>query len=172
MRSVLQGEGTVDSRRIVFVLLAVGLALACAAEDEGTPQRAEADVEAVEEMVVELDKVTGEGDLEALLSFLTEDFVSLPPGEPPIVGRETLRSHHQPLFEAFELDIVHEPVETSALGEVVIQWGNCRGSFRPKGGGDAIPVDQKYLFVFKKQSDGSFKIWRLIFNNNAPADAE
>jgi ketosteroid isomerase-like protein len=148
-----------------------GLALACAAQDEGITHRAEADVEAVEAMVVELDKVTGEGDLEGLLSFLTEDFISLPPSEPPIVGKEALRAHHGPLFEAFELDFVHQPVETTALGDVVIQWGNGIGSFRPKAGGDAVPLDQKYLFVFRKQLDGSFKIWRLIFNDNAPAKA-
>lgn len=158
--------------RNALALLLVGLALACAAEDDEITRRAEVDVEAVEAMVVELDRVTGEGDLEALLGFLTDDFVSLPPGEPPIVGKEAFRSHHQPLFEAFELDIVRQPVETTALGEAVIQWGNGIGSFRPKGGGDAIPLDQKYLYVFKKQSDGSFKIWRAIFNDNAPADVE
>jgi ketosteroid isomerase-like protein len=161
----------VDSTRIVFALLTVGLALACAGEDEGSARQAEADVAAVEAMVVELDKVTGEGDLGALLSFLTEDFVSLPPGESPIAGKEALRAHHGPLFDAFELDVVRQPVETTALGEVVVQWGNGRGSFRPKAGGDAIPLDQKYLFVFRKQSDGSFKIWRAIFNDNAPAEA-
>jgi ketosteroid isomerase-like protein len=157
---------------MVVTLLAVGLALACATEDEGVTRQAEADVEAVEAVVVELDKITTEGDLEALLGYLTEDVVSLPPGEPAIVGKEALRSHHRPLFEAFEIDIVRQPVETTPLGEVVIQWGNGIGSFRPKAGGDAIPLDQKYLYVLKKQSDGSFKIWRAIFNDNAPAAVE
>ncbi|UCC74134.1 MAG: hypothetical protein JSV86_06125 [Gemmatimonadota bacterium] len=41
----------------------------------------------------------------------------------------------------------------------------------PKAGGDPLILDQKYLFVFRRQGDKSFKLWRAIFNDNAPLAA-
>jgi ketosteroid isomerase-like protein len=102
---------------------------------------------------------------------LAEDFVDMPPNEPAIIGKQALRTHHEPLFEAFDVRVTYKPVETNAFGDVVIQRGASVVVSTAKAGGDPVILDQKYLYVFRRQEDGSFKLWRNIFNNNAPLAA-
>ena len=118
--------------------------------------------------MADVDRVVRQGDLEAFLARVTEDVVVMPPGEASVIGREALRAHHRPIFDAFRIEATHEAVETRVFGDAVIQWGNAAGSFTPRSGGAPFGFDQKYLFVFLRQSDGSFKIWRAIYNDNAP----
>ena len=154
-----------SARSSVAVIVLVAVA-ACTSQPNGDSSAA--DIQAVEQMLVDLDAAIAAGDLDSLLSFLAEDFVDMPPNEPAIIGKQALRAHHEPLFEAFDLRVRHEPIETYAFGDVVIQRGAGVGEIAPKAGGEAFVLDQKYLFIFLRQDDGSFKLWRMIFNDNAP----
>jgi ketosteroid isomerase-like protein len=122
------------------------------------------------QVVAEMDGAIARGDLETFLTFLTDDFVDMPPGEESVVGKAALEIHHRPLFAAFDLDVLHNPIETTVIGEAVVQRGNATGTIRPTAGGETITLDQKYLVVFRRQPDGSFKLWRAIFNDNPPQD--
>jgi len=130
-----------------------------------------ADIAAVQQLVTDIDAAAAAGDLDSFLSFFAEDLVDMPPNEPAIIGKQALRAHHEPLYEAFNVRITREPVETHAFGDVVIQRGAGVAELAPKAGGDPVILDQKYLFVFRRQEDGSFKLWRAIFNDNAPLAA-
>ncbi|KPK55811.1 MAG: hypothetical protein AMS21_13250 [Gemmatimonas sp. SG8_38_2] len=130
-----------------------------------------ADVQAVQQLMVDLDASIAAGDLEGFLSFLADDFVDMPPNEPSLIGKQALRAHHEPLFAAFRFAVRHEEIETHAFDDVVIQRGAGVGEVTPKAGGDPIVLDQKYLFVFRRQDDGSFKLWRAIFNDNTSVAA-
>ncbi len=127
-----------------------------------------ADIAAVQQLMVDLDAAIAAGDLDGFLSFFAEDYVNMPPNEPANIGKQAFRAHHEPLFEEFILRVTREPVETHAFGDVVIQRGAGVAEIAPKAGGDPLILDQKYLYVFRRQDDGSFKLWRAIFNDNAP----
>jgi ketosteroid isomerase-like protein len=51
-------------------------------------------------------------------------------------------------------------------------WTFARGMYSatlvPKAGGAQIPIDGKFLTILARQPDGSWKIWRDIFNSNQP----
>jgi ketosteroid isomerase-like protein len=51
-------------------------------------------------------------------------------------------------------------------------FGFARGTYSallvPKAGGEEIPIDGKYLTIFKKQADGTWKIYRDAFNSSVP----
>lgn len=36
------------------------------------------------------------------------------------------------------------------------------GSLAPKAGGDAVTVNDKEIAIFRWQSDGTWKVWRLL----------
>lgn len=38
----------------------------------------------------------------------------------------------------------------------------------PVAGGETVETDGKYMTIFKRQADGSWKIYRDIFNSNVP----
>ena len=58
------------------------------------------------------------GDLERWLSLWTEDGVQMPPGEPPVVGKERIRARNQGFLDRFTFDtsITNEEVGWPAIG--------------------------------------------------------
>jgi len=60
------------------------------------------------------------------------------------------------------------------LLEIVVTgpWGYSRGTYTQdltaRSTGKTIHVDGKFLTIFKKQMDGSWKIYRDCFNSNVP----
>jgi ketosteroid isomerase-like protein len=57
---------------------------------------------------------------------------------------------------------------------MAIETGTTRSVMQPKqGGGPPVTDVGKYVVVWKKQTDGSWKLWRDIFNSDAsPAPAK
>lgn len=109
------------------------------------------------------------GDAERWIALWTEDGVQMPPGAPAVSGKENIVSGLRGALEVFsfsDMQINNEEVQ------VVDDWAYARGTYTvtyvPKNGGDPIFIDGKYLSIFQKQPDGSWKLHRDIFNSNTP----
>ncbi len=151
-------------RTSAFLLVCTAL-FSCAPERERA-RTTEADMVAVARLMVTLDRLAGDADLEGFLTLVPDDAVYMPPDEPALVGKRAIGEWYRALYDRFELEITHEPLEVDAAGDYIIHRGNARGTMTPKDGGEPIPFDNKYLMVLKKQPDGSLSIWRAIFNAN------
>jgi ketosteroid isomerase-like protein len=107
------------------------------------------------------------GDPDAWISLWDEEGVQLPPGAPMVVGKAAIRQAigaglSAVKFETFSIDIVGTYVDN----EFGFAYGNYTYTAAPKAGGDKILVDGKYETIFKRQADGSWKIFRDCFNSN------
>jgi len=98
-----------------------------------------------------------------------ENGMQMPPGAPAVVGKPAIekgiRGSHQALdWEEFTINLE----EVQVAGD----WGFARGTYSasitPKAGGETAFLDGKYLTIFKRQPDGSWKIFRDCFNSNVP----
>jgi ketosteroid isomerase-like protein len=58
--------------------------------------------------------------------------------------------------------------EARVSGDLGLLRGTYTLSMVPKVGGETTEFDGKYLTVFERQADGSWKIARDIFNSNVP----
>ena len=71
-------------------------------------------------------------------------------------------------FDANETKMAITPLEIVVTGP----WGYSRGTYTQdltaRSTGKTIHVDGKFLTIFKKQIDGSWKIYRDCFNSNVP----
>jgi len=153
----------------VKLLLAfvVGSAVLCSVGNASErAEGASADREAVRQLVAEFDRCAREKDLEGFLSYSLDDVVALGPGEAAVVGKAAVRAWYQNFYAAFDIAMVHRPVETDSFGDLVITRGDATGTIRPVAGGEALQVDNKYLFALKRQPNGSLKVWRAMFNAN------
>lgn len=92
----------------------------------------------------------------------------LAPDQPAVVGKEAVREYYRAFYGAFTIEMRHEPVETHAVGDLVVNRGDGHGTVTPKAGGQPMPFNNKYLMVFRRQADGSLKVWRAAFNSNVP----
>ena len=108
------------------------------------------------------------GDADAWATLWTDDGVQLPPDAPAVVGRPQIREKLRGILAQFRFDMRIHTEEVRTAGE----WAYARGSYQatlvPKAGGGSIPIDGKFLTILARQADGSWRIYRDIFNSNVP----
>jgi ketosteroid isomerase-like protein len=104
-----------------------------------------------------------------LLAEFTDDVVYLPPGQPPVLGKADLEAFVRPFYEQYDAEIEATAEEVVVVGAWAFEWGVLTGTIRPLAGGEAIQADLKYLYVYERQRDGSWKFAYDIYNSNVPS---
>ncbi len=132
----------------------------------------EADIAAIDEVLVQYGIASSTGDLELYMSLHTDDIVKMGPDAPATYGKEDLRASTKFLFDNFTIEGASYPEETQVDGDLGFTRGNYTLSIIPKAGGDTAYVDGKYLTICKRQADGSWKISHDCFNSNVPPPVE
>jgi uncharacterized protein (TIGR02246 family) len=156
--------------RISFCIVA-GVTLLLA----GCSTRKEADAEAVaavNEIWNQYSSSFNSGDIDRWLSLWTDDGIQMPPDSPPIVGKEQIRTRNKAVLDRFTFDLNITNEEVRVAGEWAFSRGIFKATLRPKGGGKITLVDGKYMTILQRQADGSWKVYRDIFNSNVPPDEE
>lgn len=147
-----------------FVLLLLFALILGACNSSESPAEVEAAVNAAyQEYAASL----GAGDADRWIALWTEDGVQMPPGAPANIGKETIASGLRGAMEFIsfsDMQISNEEVQVAG------EWAYARGTYTvtylPKDGSDPILIDGKYMSIFQKQADGSWKLHRDIFNSN------
>lgn len=154
-------------RRTIVLVVAVGTVLGMA----GCATSPKADVDAFEAHVLDTwerySEYMNEGNVDDWLALWHPDGVQLPPGVPAFEGKSEITTsittqHSTSDFEEFT--IVNREVEVQ--GNLGFARGNYSFIATPKAGGDSASFQGKYLTIFKRQADGSWKIYRDCFNAN------
>jgi len=110
-------------------------------------------------------------DIPRLVGMVTDDAVFLPPGLPPIRGRQAVETMYQsffPQFSSVEQTVSMEEVQVA--GDWAFAWGTEQFTLVPRAGGAPIEMQGKGMSILKRQPDGSWKFARGI-NNTLPKPA-
>jgi ketosteroid isomerase-like protein len=98
-----------------------------------------------------------------------DDGVQLPPGAPMVIGKAAIKRAVDASYEALDWqEFVIQISGTFVDHELGFAYGNYTFTAQPRSGGPKILGDGKYETIFRKQSDGSWKIFRDCFNSNVP----
>lgn len=129
---------------------------------------------AIRELNARLALVSSRGELNAWLTLFTDDMILMPPlpsAIPPLAGKEALASWAGAVFEQFTID---ETITTDEV-EVIADWGLTRGSYAStvthRSSGESHLVSGRFLFVVRRQADGSWKYRRGMWNTDLPTAA-
>lgn len=116
---------------------------------------------------IEFSKTSVEkGAAEAFYFYLADDAVQLPAGSPPIVGRKAIRESMPGSSEAvLKWELVKAEVAKS--GDIGYTWGNYELTWQGEDG-KTETVSGKYLDIWKKQPDGTWKVIVDIGNQAPP----
>jgi uncharacterized protein (TIGR02246 family) len=106
-------------------------------------------------------------DIDRLVSLVTDDVVFLPPGGPPIKGREAVGELYRSLFTQFDVEQAAQTEETEVAGDWAFSWGAETMTLAPRGGGAPVSLQGKGLTILRRQPDGTWKFARGI-NNSVP----
>jgi len=158
----------------LFVLLA-GLS-GCAPATEPAPEidlaaEEEAAREAIEEMAEQWDAAMNAGDYEAVADLFTDDGIQMGADAPALVGKAAIRNAMKTDFEENTVQSENVTEEIRLAGD----WAVVRGTYKeirtPKAGGEPIELVGKWLDVYERQADGSWKISRDAWNLDHPLPA-
>ena len=105
-------------------------------------------------------------DLDRLMSYYAEDAVLLPPSAVPIVGKEAIRANWADLLGQFDvIEAVSTFDEIIVLGNWAYARGRYSGRSRPANGGKEIEERLSFSGMWRRESDGSWKIARDMWNS-------
>jgi uncharacterized protein (TIGR02246 family) len=125
----------------------------------------EDDVKAIKKLGEEFFAGVNAEDLDRRMATMDSDVVIMPPGRPSIVGKEEIRRLSQDYAETYEekCSLVYDEVEAAG------HWGFARATVSAtrtsKSGGGVEKMSLKNLWIFKRQADGEWKFWRIMFNS-------
>ena len=113
-------------------------------------------------------KMTNAKDWKGDLALYSEDAILLPPNQAAVQGKAAIQAWDEafPPFSNFQ----EQSLEIEGQGDLAYDRGTYSMTVTPAG---AAPIEDhgKYLTIWRKQADGSWKISRVMFNSDLPLPA-
>ena len=156
---------------IIPLVILLCFTFSCQAYEEKPAVDITADIEALKNMVDEWMALYNAGDFERLVSFYyAEDAVTMPDNEPILEGREAILSGFKKDNEMNDSSQVDSSIteDVRVSGDLAMVRGVDIGINTPKGGGEPIKYNQKWVGIFERQPDGTWKCIIGIGNSNLP----
>jgi len=157
---------------VISLALFVCLALACErrSQEVGRESKAdiEADVRAIKALINEWGQLSDADDIDGIMSvFYAENSIIMPPNESIHQGKEAIRLFYQEYRKSnkdhYDSSVVED---VRASGDLAVARGMDTGITTPRSGGEAVKFNQKWLMVFERQSDGTWKCISEMWNEN------
>jgi ketosteroid isomerase-like protein len=158
---------------LVFLLC---FTFACQKAEEVAEEPAvdvEADIATIKALNDEWLALYNAGDFDKLVTiFYTENAVQMPPNAPILEGKEVILSSLKKSREESEEYCDSSIVEdVSVYGNVAVARGTDTGTITLRDGGEPTRYNIKWLIVYERQSDGTWKCVYEIWNDNNPLPA-
>lgn len=150
--------------KICFIAIFAGQSLFAVTGDE--------DWEKVKAQIQEINKqwetAMLQGDKAFLMNIYVDDVISLPNFDKMLRGKDAVAAHFEGMMEAgFKASKVSfNTVELLGAGELAIEIGTYSMTFQMPGMESEMDDTGKYLTVWKKQDDGSWKVKTEIWNTD------
>ncbi len=126
------------------------------------------DKQAIEDSIRAMDQrwsdAAGRHDAQAFASFYADDAVLMPPNMEPAEGGDAIRNASAGLLADSSTTISFAPDQVHVADAGDIAWE--RGKWQAKGGDGDVLDHGKFIVVWKKTADGSWKVAADIFNSD------
>jgi ketosteroid isomerase-like protein len=160
---------TVTPSHSVSICALILAAIGC---DQRVPTQArhEADLVAINALQRQADDAVKSGNPEGYLALVTDDAVLMPPDHRALVGKAAIGPWAQRFAQEFTMES-YTPTDQEIV--VTNGWAFRRSSMtwvlRPKRGGEAVTQTGKFIILYRREPDGSWRIARDIFNLDTPS---
>lgn len=159
-------------KKMVVLFVATGLSiLACSPPadqaDEGMESGSSAaeDRAALDQLAVDFDAAIAAGDVDALMATYGSDPVALPPGSEPVRGARAVREQWSAFLAQGEVTTENTVVSSWVSGDLGGAWGTWTSTVEPEEG-ETIEDAGKFMFIARRQADGSWKSAANIWNSD------
>ena len=143
------------------------LLLACTGWRQGSEQDA---VEAINRLQKEVDETIVRGDTEHYLTLLADDAVLMPPNAPVVVGKDAIRKWSQEMSKLFRIDRYAQiDDEVVVNGNWAFRRATYNWSLTSLASGKSLRDSGKFIIIYRRQPDGSWRVARDIWNSDTQA---
>lgn len=156
--------------RSMFALLIPTLFLSgCSKPQSSAPANAEADRAAIDRGHEAFLAAMRANDCNALLLLLTPDVVFAPPNVPTATGQDGVRAWCEPIFKQVKTTTVAvSGRDVDIAGDWAIEHGVFDWTVVPLAGGPEQRDQGRFLAIYHRQPDGSWKLARDVWNSSLP----
>ena len=157
-----------------LAIITLVAATACTTKDARRTDTAAPDAAAVRQSIDSADARFGaaalKGDTAALAGFYTDDALFMSSNAPAARGHDAIAKNFAGMTSAMKLSTFKlQAQDVVVAGDYAVETGTYDLTFStPKAAKPTHDVG-KYLVLWKKQTDGSYKILRDISNSDLPA---
>jgi len=112
-------------------------------------------------------------DVDTVLSFFADDASSFPPNASIVTGKEAIRARVSELYSGprFAISWQTTKVEVSRSGDLAYSHGTYEETVNDPEG-NPVTDKGKWVTVWEKQPDGTWKVVADIWNSDQPAPSE
>lgn len=108
-------------------------------------------------------------DLETFMSYVAEDVFFMPPGEPPVRGREAVRNWMTGFLAQYRTSSLTLADREVLVGSGwAVELGTFEWALQPVAGGSAVVDRGNYMQVWKQQGDKTWRFAREVYNSSVP----
>ena len=149
----------------VYLAAAVAFAGACSSVPQATTpdQR-----ERLDRIRRETEAAENESSVERMRVHMAEDVVMMAPNIPAVTGATNAAQAMRQFFAAFEVQIHYTSSEIVVTGDWAFDRGVYSQTLTPTQGGTPLRETGKYLWLYQRTPDGSWKQARVIWNSSDP----
>ncbi len=139
-------------------------------QPQAPPDTRAADEATLRDLDAQWSKAAGAKDVEGFLSFHAEDAAQFPPNTSMVMGKEAIRKWASELLASPGIVISWQATkaEASRGSDLGYTFGTYEMTLKDAKG-KTVSDRGKYVTIWKKQSDGSWKVVADIFNTDLPA---
>ena len=161
--------------RLTFALLALPLAACASDPSHETSAQADADVAAVtaqiETTVDEMMAAFNGGDAATVASHFAADTRVMFHGLPDMDAAQNEAALRQQVADpAVDLQVSNEEIDVAEAGDMALYTAKYAYRFTNPASGEPMVENGNWAMVFKRQSDGSMKVYRDIVADLPPAE--
>jgi uncharacterized protein (TIGR02246 family) len=130
----------------------------------------EADVEAIKDLNEKWGVVYRAGDADALGSYYTDDVIIMSPNSPLLRGKDAALAEHKSFLDQYTVEGQAPSADVRVSGNLAVARGTYTWTNIHKADGSSVTDIGKWLAVFQRQSDGSWKYsWDIWNSDTEPA---
>jgi uncharacterized protein (TIGR02246 family) len=162
-----KNESRLTSCACIAVLLMVS---ACNQQAQQPPDTRAADETALRNLDTQWSKAAMANDLDATVSYYSDDAAVFPPNAPVASGKQAIRAVWASLLSpGVSVSWQANKVEVSRASDLAYLTGTYQVTLKDPKGKTSIADSGKFIEVWKKQADGNWKAVADMFNSDLPA---
>ena len=133
------------------------------------PDQATADKAAFDAATTTFHDALRNNDVEKFMSYVADDVLFMPAGEPPVRGKEAMRKWMAAFSSQYRTtSLVLADRELRVADGWAVELGTYEWGLAPAAGGDTMVDRGNYMQVWQQRSDKSWSFSREVYNSSMP----